>query len=138
VILPATWRDWPAVKRRAVLRHEFAHIRRGDLRTSALAGCVRSLLWFHPAAWWVARRTAALAEMACDAAAVGTGGSPSAYCRVLLEFTEEVSDAGGRTALPGLALAGAGHLGRRIEYVFAASRGNLRMLASGSLLRTPE
>jgi beta-lactamase regulating signal transducer with metallopeptidase domain len=43
VLLPAGWGRWDARTRRAVLAHEFAHIRRRDTWTSALAFVVRSL-----------------------------------------------------------------------------------------------
>ena len=134
VILPTGWRKWSKFARRSVLRHEFAHIRRGDLLTSAMADCVRSLLWFHPVAWWLARRIAVLAEMACDASAVEAVASPGAYCRLLLEFTEQVARAGHRATLPGLAIAGHDSLDLRIERVFAASGGGLRRLARPAMV----
>ena len=56
VILPLGWREWSKSTRRAVLAHEFAHLRRHDALASTLAWCVRCLLWFHPLAWWVSRQ----------------------------------------------------------------------------------
>jgi peroxiredoxin len=134
VVLPTGWRQWSKFARRSVLRHEFAHIRRGDLLTSAMADCVRSLLWFHPVAWWLARKVAVLAEMACDASAVEAVASPGDYCRLLLEFTDQVARAGHRATLPGLAIAGNDCLDLRIERVFAASRGGSRKLARPALV----
>ncbi len=129
VILPAGWREWPPAIRHAVLSHEHAHIRRRDPLTRALSGAIRCLFWFHPLAWWLYRRVQTLAEMACDAAAVERCSNPAAYCRILLQFAATVSAAGSRTLLPGLAIAGAGALDRRIDRIFAASQGGLRRLA---------
>jgi len=134
VVLPATWRRWSADQRRAVLKHEFAHIRRGDLRIAALTSCVRSLLWFHPFAWWLAWKVTTLAEMSCDACVVEAYSAPAAYCRLLLEFTEQVAQAGRRAALPGLAMVGRSSLNQRIDRVFALSRGGLRKLARPRLV----
>ena len=53
--------------RRAVLAHEFAHIRRNDTLISALARLVKSVFWFHPLAWWLSRKVSELAELSCDA-----------------------------------------------------------------------
>jgi beta-lactamase regulating signal transducer with metallopeptidase domain len=62
VLLPRDWREWNPATRRAVLSHEFAHIRRRDPLTSALARFARCLLWFHPLAWWTSRKVSQLAQ----------------------------------------------------------------------------
>jgi len=128
VILPLGWRDWNTATRRAVLAHEFAHIRRRDAWTSALARLVRCLFWFHPLAWWVSRKVSELAELACDAVALESVHDPAAYSRVLLQFAGRVNSAGYRVALPGLAMADSSPLGKRIEQVFELSTGNLPRL----------
>jgi len=128
VILPAGWREWDTNTRRAVLAHEFAHLRRHDAVVSALAWWVRCLFWFHPLAWWVSREVSDLAELACDAAAVERVGDPAGYSRMLLGFADTVNRAGHRVALPGLAMAGSG-VDRRIDGVFQLSGGNLRKLS---------
>jgi beta-lactamase regulating signal transducer with metallopeptidase domain len=45
IILPATWRSWPAEKLSAVLAHEFAHMRRRDSLISLLAHLNRCDSW---------------------------------------------------------------------------------------------
>jgi len=54
VILPAGWRKWNANTRRAVLAHEFAHLRRRHPLISALARFAKCEFWFHLLAWWSA------------------------------------------------------------------------------------
>lgn len=125
VILPAGWRGWNAKTRRAVLAHEFAHLRRHDPLVSALARLVQCLFWFHPLAWWVSRKVADLSELACDAAALERLDDPAGYSRILLEFAEAVNRAGHRVALPGLAMAANSDMGRRIDQVFELSGGFL-------------
>ena len=126
VLLPRDWREWDAATRRAVLSHEFAHIRRRDPLTSALARFTRCLLWFHPLAWWTSRKVSQLAEMACDAAVVERMHDPAAYSRMLVDFARRVNRAGYRVSLPGLAMVGSSGLGRRINGVFAASTSDRR------------
>ena len=127
VILPAGWRDWNRSVRRAVLAHEFAHLRRHDALAAALARLVTSVFWFHPLAWWVSRKVLNLAELACDAAAIERVGDPAGYSRILLTFAGAVNDAGRRVALPGLAMAASSEIGERIDQVF--EMGNMRRLA---------
>ena len=129
VILPVGWRGWAPATRRAVLAHEFAHLRRRDVLTAALARLVKSLFWFHPLAWWVSRQVAGLAESACDAAALDRSNDPAAYSRMLVAFAQAVNHAGGRVALPGLAMAAGSGIGRRVDQVYELSAGNLRRLS---------
>jgi beta-lactamase regulating signal transducer with metallopeptidase domain len=51
---------------RHALLHEMAHLRRGDLTFAAVAWLACVVWWFHPLAWRVARRAAALRELCCD------------------------------------------------------------------------
>jgi len=130
VILPAGWRAWTPAVRRTVLGHEFAHLRRGDTRISALTRLAQCVFWFHPLAWWLSRTISDLAELSCDAAALDRLHNPGAYSRVLLDFAGAVNRAGRRAALPGLAMAEGKDLGRRIDEIFALSEGPMRKLAS--------
>ena len=56
VLLPEGWREWNPGQRRAVLAHEFEHIRRRDTLISGFGRLATSLLWFHPLMWWLARK----------------------------------------------------------------------------------
>jgi GWxTD domain-containing protein len=133
VILPAGWREWTPGMRRAVLAHEFAHLRRCDVLVLAFARLAQCVLWFHPLAWWVSRNVASLAELACDAAALERVNDPSGYARILVEFAHRVSAAGHRAALPGLAMAASSGIGRRVDQVFELSRAMPRKLARTAL-----
>ena len=129
VILPAGWRGWSSNTKRAVLAHEFAHIRRCDTLTSSLTRFAKCIYWVHPLAWWISRQMSELAELSCDAAALQKNGDPGGYSRILLGFAETVNAAGYRTALPGLAIASHSGMSRRIDQVFELAGGNLRRLS---------
>jgi uncharacterized protein (TIGR03435 family) len=128
VILPAGWRQWSTHTKRAVLAHEFAHLRRGDTLVAALARLVKCVFWFHPIAWWVSRQTSDLAELACDAIALERVGDPARYSRVLVEFAEAVNRSSQRVALPGLAIASGSRMSERVDQVFEMSGGTMRRL----------
>ena len=134
VILPSGWRKWNAHTKRAVLAHEFAHLRRGDTLVAALARLVRCVLWFHPLAWWVSRQTSDLAELACDAVALQRVGDPAGYSRVLVAFAAAVNGTGQRVALPGLAMASGSRMNERIDQIFELSGGTMRKLARPRIL----
>ena len=129
VILPAGWLNWNITTKRAVLAHEFAHIRRGDTWISFLTRLAKCVYWFHPLAWWVSRQIADLAELSCDAVVLEKNGDPGGYARILLGFAETVNAAGYRAALPGLAIASRSGMGHRIDRVFELASGDLRRLS---------
>jgi uncharacterized protein (TIGR03435 family) len=129
VILPAGWLNWNTDTKRAVLAHEFAHIRRGDRWIALLTRIAKCVYWFHPLAWWVSRQIADEAELSCDAVVLEKNGDPGGYSRILLGFAETVNAAGYRAALPGLAMASRSGMSHRIDQVFELAGGNLRRLS---------
>jgi hypothetical protein len=70
---PATADAWPEDRRRAVLAHELAHVKRFDCLTQALAQLACILFWWHPAVWYAARRLRVERERACDDLVLGAG-----------------------------------------------------------------
>ncbi len=76
---------------RALIVHELAHIRRGDLLVRRLQNMARLLLFFWPPVWWVCRRIEGFSEMACDQWAVKlTRVSPHLYARSLLNVVKAI------------------------------------------------
>jgi TonB family protein len=67
----------------AVLAHEFAHIRRYDYLVNVLQMVVETLLFYHPAVWWVSTRIRHERELCCDDLAVGLCGDALCYARAL-------------------------------------------------------
>ncbi|HEX6098572.1 MAG TPA: transglycosylase SLT domain-containing protein, partial [Thermoanaerobaculia bacterium] len=61
----------------AILRHELAHVRRGDALTLALAELTKALQWFNPLVWLAVKRLRAESERACDDAVVASGIAPA-------------------------------------------------------------
>lgn len=68
---------------RAVLAHELAHIRRYDYLVNILQSVVETLLFYHPAVWWVSRRIRIEREHCCDDMAVAVSDNVLSYARAL-------------------------------------------------------
>lgn len=83
ILLPRAAENWTASCRDTVLAHECAHLRHGDFPVLCLAELHRALFWFDPAAWWLQRRLALLAEMRSDDAAIPVAGGVRAYAAIL-------------------------------------------------------
>ena len=66
VLVPETWNSWGASTRINILRHELAHIRRGDWLTSLIADAVSYLSWPNPFVFRVKKQMRAASEQACD------------------------------------------------------------------------
>src|SRR6185369_15346699 len=72
----------------AILAHELAHIRRHDYLVNLLQTVVETLLFYHPAVWWLSRRIRAERENCCDDLAVSLCGDPYTYARALADLEE--------------------------------------------------
>ncbi|HUO03249.1 MAG TPA: M56 family metallopeptidase, partial [Rhizomicrobium sp.] len=68
---------------RAVIAHELAHIRRFDSFVNLLQILAETLLFHHPAIWWLNKRIRAERELCCDEIAIGLTGDRVEYARAL-------------------------------------------------------
>ena len=75
----------------AVIAHELAHIRRYDTLVNLFQVAVETLLFYHPAVWWLGSRLRAEREHCCDDAAVELCGSPVTYAHALTRMAESKS-----------------------------------------------
>ena len=86
IVVPADAREWVDRRRRAVLCHELAHLRRLDLPVNLLGRLACALHWFNPLVWHAVRRLRAESERACDDLVLGVGTRPSEYADHLLQI----------------------------------------------------
>ncbi len=82
----------------AVIAHELAHIQRLDSFVNLFQVAVETLLFYHPAVWWVSKRIRAERENCCDDAALSVCGDAVNYARALTLMAE-------RRVAPSLAMA---------------------------------
>jgi beta-lactamase regulating signal transducer with metallopeptidase domain len=115
----------------AVLAHELAHIRRHDAFVNLFQVVAESLLFYHPAVWWLSKRIRTERENCCDDAAIAVCGSPLEFARALTLMEEW-------RATPALAMAAnRGPLADRIRRLLGvpshASSMRIANLAAGAL-----
>ena len=71
-----------------VIAHELAHIQRLDPFVNVFQVCVETLLFYHPAVWWLNKKIRAEREHCCDEKAVSLCGNPVEYARALTLMEE--------------------------------------------------
>jgi beta-lactamase regulating signal transducer with metallopeptidase domain len=86
VLVPAESEKWTSERRRAVLLHEIAHVRRRDCLTQFLTNLACAMHWFNPLAWIARRRMVAERERACYDLVLSAGFEPSDYAQHLLQI----------------------------------------------------
>jgi hypothetical protein len=110
----------PAEQLEGLLAHELAHIRRHDYLVNLLQSVVETLLFYHPAVWWVSGRIREEREHCCDDMVVGAGVGRVVYARALAEM-ERLRGSGG------LAMAAnSGALLARVRRVLGVREGRKR------------
>src|SRR5439155_25938376 len=70
----------------AILAHELAHVRRHDYLVNLLQTIAETLLFYHPAMWWLSGCVRAEREHCCDDMAVRICGDAVGYACALAEL----------------------------------------------------
>jgi uncharacterized protein (TIGR03435 family) len=103
VVLPiAALTQLNAAQVEAILAHELAHVRRHDYVVNLVQTLAETLLFYHPAVWWLSARIRDEREHCCDDVAVAVCGNPVEYATALAELEQW------RTGDVGLAAAATG------------------------------
>ncbi len=101
----------------SVIAHELAHIKRLDAFVNVFQICVETLLFYHPAVWWLNRRIRTEREHCCDDMAIALCGNAVEYARALTLMEEWRS-------APALAMAAnRGPLAERIVRLLGLKQG---------------
>jgi beta-lactamase regulating signal transducer with metallopeptidase domain len=72
----------------SVIAHELAHVKRFDAFVNLFQISVETLLFYHPAVWWLNKRIREERENCCDDMAVAACGSPLTYAHALAHMAE--------------------------------------------------
>jgi len=78
----------PVSQLEAILLHELAHVRRLDYLVNLMQTLIESLLFYHPAVWWVSRLMRDERESCCDDAVVAVRGNARDYAAALVTLEE--------------------------------------------------
>jgi hypothetical protein len=82
----------------ALLLHELAHVRRHDVLVGRLQAVVETLLFFHPATWWISRQVRQAREACCDDLVVRAGSERTTYAQALAALAERAVEGTAPTA----------------------------------------
>ena len=119
VLMPAEAEQWPIDRRRIVLLHELAHVKRLDCLTQNIARVVCGLYWFNPLAWLAARQMCIERERACDDLVLNGGCKASEYAGHLVQIAGTFRRA---PQAAGIAMARSSNLEQRVTAIVDASR----------------
>ncbi len=100
-----------------ILAHELAHIRRHDFLINLLQAVVETVLFYHPAVWWISRQIRVEREDCCDDLAVAVCGNRLRYARTLLKLEELRA-----SAMPLTLSANGGSLFQRIRRIAVGTK----------------
>jgi TonB family protein len=90
VFMPSDAEGWSEERRRMVLLHELAHVRRGDVATQLAARLALILHWWNPLAWVAWREFLKERERATDDLVLEAGARASDYASHLLEVARSM------------------------------------------------
>ena len=93
VLLPEEADEWPGERRRLVLLHELAHVKRFDALTQLAAQVVLALCWYNPLVWVAVKAMRAESERACDDYVLRGGAEASTYVQELLTMVRAMRPA---------------------------------------------
>lgn len=72
----------------AIVLHELAHVRRYDYLINIFQTLIETLLFYHPAVWWVSKQIRVERENCCDDIAVEFNQDPLTYAQALVNLEE--------------------------------------------------
>jgi beta-lactamase regulating signal transducer with metallopeptidase domain len=113
VLLPEDADEWTEERRRFVLVHEMAHVKRFDALTQLLAQVAVAVFWFDPLVWIAAHQMRVEREHACDDYVLRDGTTPSLYAGELLEMVRSIGTPTHDRAAPAFAALA---MARRSEF----------------------
>jgi beta-lactamase regulating signal transducer with metallopeptidase domain/Tfp pilus assembly protein PilF len=120
VLVPAGAGAWPEERRRLVLLHELAHVKRFDWLSQLVCEIALAMWWFHPLAWIAAARVRRDAELAADDLVLRTGERPSVYAGHLLDIVRSLRP--NRDTVGAMAMARASGFESRLRALLEARR----------------
>ncbi|HEX5870198.1 MAG TPA: M56 family metallopeptidase, partial [Longimicrobium sp.] len=105
ILLPGEADGWESERRRVVLAHELAHVRRWDALTQWIAHVALVVFWFNPLVWMAVRKLREEREHACDDAVLEIGTAPADYADHLLTIVRSLGSASNSGPVHALAMA---------------------------------
>src|SRR5438874_11684073 len=130
MLLPAEAGQWSAERRRIVLLHELAHVKRWDCLTQMITRIVCAFYWFNPLVWVAVRRMCIERERACDDLVLNSGCKASEYASHLVAIAGKFRRA---PQVAAIAVARPSGLERRIRAILDGRRNRDRIAKIASV-----
>jgi TonB family protein len=89
ILLPTKVRDLPASAQEAIASHELFHVHRRDWLFVMAEELIRSVLWFHPAVWFVLSRIQLAREQVVDQEVVHATRDRAGYLDALVSVAAQ-------------------------------------------------
>jgi len=90
ILLPHYAGNWTEERRRVVLAHELAHVKRNDGVLQILVQVISSIYWFSPMVWYASHRLRIERERACDDQVLALGTKADTYAEHLLQIARGI------------------------------------------------
>ena len=114
IVIPVDFHQWSTDRRRNVLLHELAHVKRRDCFWDSLTWITCSLFWFNPLIWLLKKRQHIERELACDEQVITIIDSPEDYASDLVSI---VRDSRSLMHAPVISMANASDLSLRVNNI---------------------
>ncbi len=89
ILIPASsMTNLSATELDSIIRHELAHVRRHDALINGLQTLLETLLFYHPAVWWLSKQVRIERENCCDDLAVRDSDEAILLARALVRLEE--------------------------------------------------
>jgi beta-lactamase regulating signal transducer with metallopeptidase domain/protein involved in polysaccharide export with SLBB domain len=89
VLAPAAMLSEMSVQQvEAILAHELAHVKRRDYLVNLIQTAIETLLFYHPAVWWIGRQIRREREHCCDEIAARVCGDRTTVAQALAAMEE--------------------------------------------------
>ncbi len=131
ILLPASAETWTPERKRVVLLHELAHVKRADGLLQWLAHLACALYWCDPLVWLAAHRLRRERERACDDLVLAAGLKPSDYASHLVELARTLRPPG-LTLVAMVPMARRAGLTPRVRDLLEADRSRARVTRRGA------
>ena len=135
VLVPKCIENWPEERKRIVVAHELAHVRRLDWFLQMFARVACAVYWFNPLFWIACNRLYRESEQACDDMVINLGVDARDYASHLFEIARALRHSESFWS-PTLAMARPSTLEKRFAALLSSASNHRGITARAALLAT--
>lgn len=133
LLLPPEADGWSSERRRVVLMHELAHVKRADFLVQLIVHLARAIYWFNPLIWAASKQIALESEGACDDLVLTGRTKASDYAEHLLAVAAGLKG-GAILSRAAVAMARSSRLEARLRDILDGKRNRTTLTAARTAL----